>query len=51
MNQRDPDIVKVAEELFAHEELTGGAAPVGITSAGMNAGRERRLHPAAGSSC
>ncbi|MFA5205467.1 MAG: hypothetical protein WC708_13820 [Lentisphaeria bacterium] len=32
MNQREPDSVKVAEELFAHEELTSGAPPAGTVA-------------------
>lgn len=40
MNQREPDSVKVAEELFAHEELTGSAAPAGATSADTDTRRE-----------
>jgi hypothetical protein len=40
MNQRDPDSVKVAEELFAHEELTAGNAPTGGTPTDADAGRE-----------
>ena len=40
MNQREPDSVKVAEELFAHEELTGGTIPAGNAPAETDAGRE-----------
>ena len=40
MNQREPDSVKVAEELFAQEELIGGTIPAGNAPAETDAGRE-----------